>query len=100
VRSLEKHIEKIARKVAFETVGKQEKDKSQSGVVPASIEINAGNLDKYVGKPKYTQDTIYETSDGSLPVGVVMGLAWNPLGGSPVYIETAAIKTATSEGGQ
>ena len=31
------------------------------------------------------QDTIYESSGGPLPVGVVMGLAWNPLG-STLYL--------------
>ena len=32
-------------------------------------------------------------------MGVVMGLAWNPMGGSPVFIEAAAIPTAVSETG-
>lgn len=47
------------------------------------------------------QETIYggEKGEESLPVGVVMGLAWNPMGGSPVFIEAAAIPTAVSETG-
>lgn len=28
-----------------------------------------------------------------------MGLAWNPLGGSPIFIETVALTTAFSENG-
>lgn len=28
-----------------------------------------------------------------------MGLAWNPLGGSPVYVETAALPTQLNESG-
>lgn len=116
VRSLEKHIEKIARKVAFDTVGSLEgnaesnesQDKSVDAIksnekieplhIDKTIQITQDNLKDYVGKPKYTQDTIYDSDrDEPLPVGVVMGLAWNPLGGSPVYVETAAIPTQYSE---
>ena len=99
VRSLEKTIEKIARKIAFNMVTKREAnilaDASSllSSLSPSStsetINIDANNLDEYVGKPRFSQDTIYDSGSEALPVGVVMGLAWNPLGGSPVFIETA-----------
>ena len=56
-------------------------------------------MEGLIGKPKYAQDTIYDSADQSLPPGIVMGLAWNPLGGSPVFIETAAIPVAMSESG-
>ena len=134
VRSLEKHIEKIARKIAFNTVESQEEingDKSSTiseelkaeemklsettnaaifsethcdslkevgqeetadfntpslndpnvieEIVTKKIIVNVDNLEVYVGKARFNQDTIYDSAGASLPPGVVMGLAWNPL---------------------
>ena len=163
VRSLEKHIEKIARKIAFNAVDKQEQA-AAAALEPEWVTVTASNLEEFVGKPKYAQDTIYDCGSQPLPVGVVMGLAWvrgavdapylapiwslsgplysgaickspylmaagargpvgprqrlplasvsffachlnprfiaqNPLGGSPCFIETAAIPVAPTEGG-
>ena len=142
VRSLEKHIEKVVRKVAYDIAIEQEgkleeaaaaseatvettvdsdhskpvdvaipvlpivdapvitKEEDEIKVtvsdvaVPAAeasvdtapllpaepIVIAAKDLEKYVGAPRFTQDTIYDSKGGALPVGIVMGLAWNPLG--------------------
>lgn len=74
VRSLQKHIEKIFRKVAFKLV----KDSLPS------VHINTENLQEFVGKQKFTSDRMYEVT----PPGVVMGLAWTSMGGSTLYIET------------
>lgn len=43
------------------------------------IIVNVDNLEVYVGKARFNQDTIYDSAGASLPPGVVMGLAWNPL---------------------
>ena len=143
VRSLEKHIEKVVRKVAYdiaiEQEGKAEEAATASDTIvettldsdqakpvevaipvlpivdasvitkeedevkvtvsdvavpAASVEtapllpaepivIAAKDLEKYVGAPRFTQDTIYDSKGGALPVGIVMGLAWNPLGKHP-----------------
>ena len=107
VRSLEKHVEKIVRKIAFNALSKDEaiKDadpnskKWEMSDLEGHIIVNTNNIEEYVGKPKFLQDTIYEFKDESLPPGIVMGLAWNPLGGSPIFIETAAIPTSLSESG-
>lgn len=112
VRTLEKQIDKIARKIAYRTVGKLEEPNSSSTSSSSSsnsqssdtsskdVTVTADNLEEYLGKPKYPQDTIYDSKDNDpLPPGVVMGLAWNPLGGSPVFIETAALPVAPTENG-
>eukprot|EP01035_Chromulina_nebulosa_P020169 gene20169-26184_t len=144
VRSLEKHIEKIIRKIAYNAVNEMEindkenviKDETNKSIdaisnddliIPDStiidpfviesnqtkessnnkiskldqtVIVTVNNIEDYVGKPKYTQDTIYDSDkDEPLPVGVVMGLAWNPLGGSPVFVETAAVATQYSDSG-
>ncbi|KAK7871847.1 hypothetical protein R5R35_006441 [Gryllus longicercus] len=74
VRNLQKHIEKVVRKVAFKVV-KQE---------AAKIDVSSENLHDFVGKPMFTHDRMYE----STPPGVVMGLAWTAMGGSTLFIET------------
>ncbi|CAN0180341.1 unnamed protein product [Ascophyllum nodosum] len=56
---------------------------------PKSWIVTAENLDKYVGKPTFTSDRLYE--EGA-PPGVVMGLAWTAMGGSSLYVEAMAIK--------
>ncbi|TNN16429.1 Lon protease isoform 2 [Schistosoma japonicum] len=75
VRNLQKHIEKIVRKVAYQLVN-AEKD--------PPISVSSDNLTIYVGQPIWTSDRLY---DPVTPPGVVMGLAWTSMGGSVLYIE-------------
>ncbi|XP_030756996.1 lon protease homolog, mitochondrial isoform X2 [Sitophilus oryzae] len=74
VRNLQKHIEKVVRKVAFKVV----KEETQF------IDVGGTNLQEFVGKPVFTHDRMYEVT----PPGVVMGLAWTAMGGSTLYVET------------
>ncbi|XP_075997730.1 lon protease homolog, mitochondrial [Genypterus blacodes] len=75
VRNLQKQVEKVFRKVAFNIVsGKQ----TMETVVP-------DNLQDYVGKPLFTVDRMYDIT----PPGVVMGLAWTAMGGTTLFIETS-----------
>uniref|UniRef100_A0A0K0EES4 Lon protease homolog, mitochondrial n=1 Tax=Strongyloides stercoralis TaxID=6248 RepID=A0A0K0EES4_STRER len=78
VRNLQKHIEKIFRKAAIEIARRPE------GVDGDQIIVSDENLEKYVGRPKFTSDRLYDVT----PPGVVMGLAWTAMGGSSLYIET------------
>lgn len=73
VRSLERKIGAICRKAAREILQKNKK----------SIRVNAGNLEKYLGKPRYSQDKANETDE----VGIVRGLAWTSVGGDTLQIE-------------
>lgn len=75
VRNLQKHIEKVHRKVAFKVV-KKEAEK---------VDVISDNLHEFVGKPVFTHDRMYEIT----PPGVVMGLAWTAMGGSTLFIETS-----------
>ncbi|XP_024943805.1 lon protease homolog, mitochondrial isoform X3 [Cephus cinctus] len=78
VRNLQKHVEKVARKVAFKVV-KKEAEK---------IDVTNSNLQDFVGKPVFTHDRMYDIT----PPGVVMGLAWTAMGGSTLFIETSIRK--------
>ncbi|XP_058792096.1 lon protease homolog, mitochondrial isoform X2 [Phymastichus coffea] len=78
VRNLQKHIEKVHRKVAFKVV-KKEAEK---------LVVTKDNLQDFVGKPTFTHDRMYELT----PPGVVMGLAWTAMGGSTLFIETTIRK--------
>ncbi len=97
-------------------------DQTAAPILEKKIQVTTQNLESFVGKPIFQQDSIYslDTNDGSgvdelkevvedaegvakkskhLPVGVVMGLAWNPFGGSTIFIETASIPVSFSERG-
>lgn len=99
VRNLNKHIEKISRKLALQVVAEEEgaeltdeaKRKSDTWVVSEK------NLEDYVGKPIFTSDRLY---DKEIPSGIVMGLAWTSMGGSALYIETQAIRRGVDSEGK
>ncbi len=92
VRNLEKHIDKITRKLALQVIAENEgapigdKMKRKSD----TWEVSDKNLADYVGKPIFTSDRMYEKDP--LPNGIVMGLAWTSMGGSALYVETQGIQ--------
>ncbi|KAG6613966.1 ATP-dependent protease La [Phytophthora cinnamomi] len=113
VRNLEKHVEKVFRKVALEVVEDIESAKAAAEAQDAG-EATAGSKDmeevsedqdrflitpeklsKYVGKPIFTSDRMF---DKQFP-GVVMGLAWTAMGGASLYIETTKVYTKGDRSG-
>ncbi|XP_050426093.1 lon protease homolog, mitochondrial-like [Adelges cooleyi] len=74
VRNLQKHIEKIMRKVAHKIVKGQEE----------KVTVSKDKLYDFVGNPVFTKNRMYENPEP----GVVMGLAWTAMGGTMMYIET------------
>ncbi|KAJ8985626.1 hypothetical protein NQ317_015121 [Molorchus minor] len=74
VRNLQKHIEKVVRKVAYKVVKEE----------VSFVKVDSHSLQDFVGKPVFTHDRMYPVT----PPGVVMGLAWTAMGGSTLYIET------------
>jgi len=98
VRSLEKLIEKISRKIAFNFVQEREEVGHSGDEGEYKVDITVENIESYVGKPKYPQDLLFENNGSAFPDGIVMGLAWTPLGGCPIYIETSAVPMTPSDG--
>ena len=84
VRSLENNIKKIMRKATRKFAELPEGEIRPLG-------ITTGNLVEYLGKPVFTDESLYDKSIA----GVVLGLAWTSLGGATLYIEAGAIPSKT-----
>jgi ATP-dependent Lon protease len=78
VRSLEREISKICRKVVKDLLLKPEKTK---------VLITPENLDKYLGVKRFS----YGLAEEQDQIGQVTGLAWTEVGGELLTIETAVI---------
>ncbi|PNH10234.1 Lon protease, mitochondrial [Tetrabaena socialis] len=59
------------------------------------IVVGREQLKEYVGQAPFAKDRFYE----STPPGVVMGLAWTPMGGATLYVEAAKVSGSESRGG-
>ena len=73
VRNLERRIGDICRKSAKKVMSSGKKN----------VKITDKNLEKYLGKPRYTFD-LANTKD---EIGVVRGLAWTSVGGDTLSVE-------------
>eukprot|EP01114_Cavostelium_apophysatum_P014151 TRINITY_DN3593_c0_g1_i3.p1 TRINITY_DN3593_c0_g1~~TRINITY_DN3593_c0_g1_i3.p1 ORF type:complete len:869 (+),score=263.09 TRINITY_DN3593_c0_g1_i3:688-3294(+) len=78
VRNLQKHVEKIMRKLALKYVKNS----------TTSLAVTPETLPSLVGKPVFNSDRYYD----SAPAGVVMGLAWTAMGGATLYVESIVDK--------
>ncbi|MGL4208459.1 MAG: endopeptidase La, partial [Candidatus Adiutrix sp.] len=74
VRSLEREIASICRKVARETL-KHTDDKQ--------VKVSGKNVSQYLGIPKFRYGVVEEADD----IGVVTGLAWTEVGGDTLTTE-------------
>ena len=73
VRGLERKLGEISRKAAREVYEGE----------TSAVEITSQNLEKYLGKEKYSFDKKNDTDE----IGVVRGLAWTSVGGDTLEIE-------------
>jgi ATP-dependent Lon protease len=78
VRSLEREIAKVFRKVAKELLLDKERGK---------VEVSSDNLDKYSGVRRFR----YGIAEEQNQVGQVTGLAWTEVGGELLTIEAAIV---------
>lgn len=77
VRNLERMIAAVCRKVASEVVAEGRKKKKKT--------ITNRNIQKYLGIQKIHEKRIYKKDQ----VGMATGLAWTPVGGEILNIETS-----------
>ncbi len=79
VRNLEREIGGVCRKVVTRIAeGKTEQ-----------VEIQAGELTEYLGRPVYFGDD--EIAERTSVPGVATGLAWTPVGGDVLFIEATSM---------
>ena len=94
VRALERDISKICRKVVKALLLKASEGKPRAARHP--VDVNAKNLDKYLGVRRYT----YGIAEKKNQVGQVTGLAWTEVGGDLLTVEAVALpgkgKTTTT----
>ncbi len=74
VRSLERELAAVCRKVAVEILKRGE---------PMKITVTAKNLPKYLGSPRFR----FGKADAEVQIGVTTGLAWTELGGELLATE-------------
>ena len=80
VRNLEREISNVCRKVARKTVTQGQSEETVYRIEPKQLE-------EYLGKKRFRYDKI----KGETEVGVTTGLAWTIVGGTTLFIETAAL---------
>lgn len=80
MRTYEKAIDRIHRKVARKVVGKTE---------DLPLRISADQLEDYLKKPHFREDGL-KIADKP---GMALGLAWTSMGGDVLVIEAEAVKT-------
>lgn len=73
VRSLERELASLCRKVAKRIVDKD----------ASVVRVNSANLKTYLGVPKYSFDLIEDENQ----IGIVRGLAWTSVGGVTLSVE-------------
>ena len=83
VRSLEKQINKMLRKVALEVAKEQNDGIIKNFVVEKNIDDK--EVERLLGKPLFSRDSY----QGNGFAGVVTGLAWTSVGGEILFIETS-----------
>ncbi|MBU1277480.1 MAG: endopeptidase La [Proteobacteria bacterium] len=78
LRNLEREIGSVCRKVARKVAEGKE----------GSFKLTAGNLERYLGVPKY----LPEDERGEGEVGVATGLAWTAVGGEVLRVEVSTLE--------
>src|SRR5687768_12195376 len=78
VRQLDRSITRLGRSIALEVTRASEQ-------AAFRVVVDADNLGKYLGKPRFTSELRERVS----APGVATGLAWTPVGGDILFIETS-----------
>ncbi len=87
VRSLERLVGTIARKVAAKVVSTGE------GAAAAPTTVGADAIDDYLGPARFKREVAFRTSTP----GVATGLAWTEAGGDVLFIEASMLPGGTGQ---
>ncbi|MCK5879912.1 MAG: endopeptidase La [Holophagae bacterium] len=83
LRNVEREINKLIRKLVFKMVVEGEQDNAK-----IIYRIGPKDFQEYLGVEKITEDTRLKRNR----IGVATGLAWTPVGGDILFIETSVMK--------
>jgi ATP-dependent Lon protease len=83
VRSLERQVGTIARKVAARVAGSA--SPAGEGILPVTVQ--AGDLAEYLGPPRIHGEVAFRTSRP----GVATGVAWTETGGDVLFVEATLV---------
>jgi len=83
VRQLAREIAKLCRAVALDWARKLPAD-TKEPAPPEPVTIREGDLKDKLGRPRF----FAEMNERVRPPGVAAGLAWTPVGGDVLYVET------------
>ncbi len=84
VRSLERQIGAIARKIAARVAGRPVSDDASA---PATTRVDAPDLKEYLGPPRFQRESVFRTSRP----GVATGVAWTEAGGEVLFVEASLL---------
>ena len=92
VRSLDREIAKICRKVVMQITLSEDKKRSSetkktSKAKPKAIKVNEKNLHDYLGVRRFD----YGVAESENRIGQVTGLAWTEVGGELLTVEAVAL---------
>jgi len=88
VRSLERQIGTIARKVAARVA-----TRPADGGDPVTVIVRTADLPEYLGPPRFHRETAFRTSRP----GVATGVAWTETGGDVLFIEASLLPGGTQQ---
>jgi ATP-dependent Lon protease len=87
VRTFEKNLDKIHRKLAIEIVEKAEKPDANADTSSGpSFAVDKKAVEKHLGKPIFQEDIVKKADRP----GMSLGLAWTSMGGDTLIIEAVA----------
>ncbi|MCE7888225.1 MAG: endopeptidase La [Sorangiineae bacterium PRO1] len=78
VRQLDRELTRLLRSVALDVA-------RATDSAPLRVRVKAADVGRYLGKPRFSNDVAERTA---VP-GVATGLAWTPVGGDILFIETS-----------
>jgi ATP-dependent Lon protease len=84
VRSLERQIGAVARKIAARFASRPATD---NGAAPETTRVDASDLKEYLGPARFQRDSAFRTSRP----GVATGVAWTEAGGDVLFIEASLL---------
>jgi ATP-dependent Lon protease len=82
VRQLGRELGKLARHVALQVARRKADEKAEA------VRVKSTDLDEYLGKARFFNEVAERTA---VP-GVATGLAWTPVGGDILFIETSQMR--------